>query len=167
MAFTTKEQKQTSFQKKNAPAANLEMGLTDEAAEAIEQSLKIQEAEKAAVADAIPEAKKKFILKEIHVDSKTILRKRVELTPSMCTSRGCGFDAAVHCGYHAGWGAVPHNQRLPDGRTLGEAVLGVLQSHADTQHGFDDSHIMTEDQVNSQKQWSGVSPHFLTNNARS
>jgi hypothetical protein len=135
----------------------------------IELMGQIKEAEKAASANPIPEAKRKFILKEIHVDSKTILCRRVELTPSMCTARGCGFDAALQFpdkGYK-GWNDIPEDVTLRDGRTLREAVMYVLQSHMDAKHGFEESHIMDEDEVRQRKQESRTPNYFLTSQARS
>ena len=144
--------------------------LSNEDAEDIELMAEVKEAEEAAAADPIPEAKKgkKFILKEIHVDSKTILCRRVELTPSMCTARGCGFDAAIHFpnSPYKGWNDVPEDLTLRDGRTMREAVIGILQSHMDTKHGFDESHIMTEEELLRKKQESRTPGYFLTNAAR-
>jgi hypothetical protein len=141
------------------------LGMSDDDAADIELMGQIQEAEKAATANPIPAAKKKFILKEIHVDSKTILCRRVELTPSMCKARGCSYDAALQFpdkGYK-GWNDVPEDLTLRDGRTLRQAVMDVLQSHMDTKHGFEESHIMTEDEVRQRKQEAMVPGYFLTN----
>lgn len=113
--------------------------------------------------EAPSESKRRFILQEIKIDQFTTLRRRVELTPSMCTHRGCGFDASKEVGFKSGWATVPHDQKLPQGRTLGEAILGVLENHMTFAHAMDQSHIITEDEMKRQKGWAQVPGQFLTN----
>jgi hypothetical protein len=159
MSFTTKGQK------KAVATFDPTSGLNAEDVAAIAQTKELAEAEARIAAEAVTESKRQYILQEIKVDQFTTLRRRVELTPSMCRAKGCGFDASKEVGYPAGWKTVPHDQLLPNGKSLGEAIISVLQRHRDTTHGIEESHIMNEDEVNRQKQWAGVPGQFLTNQA--
>jgi hypothetical protein len=104
---------------------------------------------------------KTFILQEIKVDQFNLIRRMVELTPSMCKERNCGYDAAKQAGYNAGWETVPQAQVLPSGKTMGDTLLGLLQYHVATAHGMSNSHIMSEEEVGQQQGWTPV-PGFLT-----
>lgn len=137
-------------------------GLTDEEKAAIAKSQEVSKAETKAKAEAPTGDKKLLILQEVKIDQFCTMRRRVKLTPSMCRHRGCGFDAAKEVGYKSGWDSVPHDQPLPTGKTLGQAILGVLDLHTTTAHTLEQAHIMTEEEVNAQKQWRGVPGPFLT-----
>lgn len=138
-------------------------GLTVEEAAAIAHQQNVILAEQKIKDEAPSESKRRFILQEVRIDNYTLLRRRVELTPSMCTHRGCAFDAAKEVGFKSGWNSVPHDQQLPQGRTLGQAILGVLENHQAFAHALDQSHIITEDELKRQKGWAGVPGQFLTN----
>lgn len=138
-------------------------GLSIEEAAAITAEQNLLLAQKRIEESAPSASKRKFILQEIKIDNFTLYRRRVELTPSMCTHRGCGFDAAKEAGFKAGWATVPQDQPLPGGRKLGEAILGVLETHLTFAHALDQSHIISEDELNRNKQWAGVPGQFLTN----
>jgi len=165
MSFTTKQQQQTSFQREAEKAAAL-AGLTAEEKAAIEQAARLAEAEAKVLADAPPKEKRKFILQEITVDSRTVLRRRVLLTPSMCRHRGCGYDAAKDCGYANGWGDAEVDLILPGGKTIGERMLEILSLHVQTQHAAPEAHIIDEDELARQKAWGRAPTQFLTNPAR-
>jgi hypothetical protein len=137
---------------------------------AIHKARQMAEAEERAKQDALPESKRYFLLQEIRTSPYTVVRRRVLVTPSMCTHRGCGFDAAKDVGYGGGWSdpKLNHDQSLPSGKTIGQAIMDLLEVHMINKHAIieTDAHLMTEEQLNRQKQWAGVPGAFLTNPGR-
>lgn len=97
---------------------------------------------------------KRFIIQEIKVDAHNTIRRLAELTPSMCRERNCGYDAAKEIGYTAGWETVPGDQILPSGKTLGDAVLDLLNHHIQSAHGIRDSHILSEEEAANLGGWA-------------
>ena len=81
--------------------------------------------------------KKKLILRSTVIDKFTTKRKRVELTPSMCTKGQCQFDIAKANGYPDGYHSVPVQFR--------EAMLEALQQHIAHFHTLADELIVEED----------------------
>jgi hypothetical protein len=160
MAKPTNQPKETAPTGAVNPALTV-AGLSASDQAAIQQMHAVAEAEAKAKTATIPEGKRRFILQEIPTSQFTVVRRRVELTPSMCTVRGCGFDAAKEVGFPGGWKTINQDQPLPDGRKLGEAILGVLNVHRDTAHALETSHIISEDEMLN-KTWAGVPAPFLT-----
>jgi len=120
-----------------------------------------------AQADRVEQARergKRYIVQEIKVDQYNTLRRTVELTPSMCEERNCGYDAAKAIGYGAGWTSVPTQNMLPSGKRLGESILGLLAQHVQQTHGAVNTHILTEEEYANLGGWTpmpGQDP-FLT-----
>ncbi len=142
-------------------------GLTNDDVATIKSMQAVAEAEARAQANAVTPGKRQFILQEISFPQTrqyTVIRRRVQLTPSMCRARGCGYDAAKECGFLNGWTDphLSHDQPLPDGRKLGEAILALLETHNATAHVIEQSHIIGEDELMGSKQWANVPAPFLT-----
>ena len=160
MAFLNKGQKKAA-EPGLMVSPEVAMAVSAEDLAAIEASHRAVEAEKLTLEDSIPEGKRFYKLKEIKIDQHTIMRKRVLLTDSMCRERGCGFDAAVAMGYAAGWESAPIDQKLPSGITVGEAMINLLKLHSTNGHAAAAmDHIVSEDELNGNKTWVGVSPHL-------
>lgn len=80
------------------------------------------------------------ILKEITFpeDHTLVLRKWVELTPAMCDSPGCGFDALRILGLrlekNLNWKNINPKQKLANGETLGEYLSKLVEKHKQAVH---------------------------------
>src|SRR5262245_62198937 len=72
-------------------AVDLETGLDAEQLAEKEYARNLAEAEAQIKEEAIPEDNRLMVLQEIRVDIYTMPRRYVELTPSMCDVRNCGF----------------------------------------------------------------------------
>lgn len=132
-------------------------GLDPTDAEWIKARQEIDDAAKQAQADKVDipkERGKKFIIQEIKVDPHNMIRRMIELTPSMCRERNCGFDAAKQIGYMSGWTTVPTGNLLPSGQRLGEALLGLLEHHVKQAHGAINTHILSEEEVANLGGWA-------------
>jgi hypothetical protein len=88
-----------------------------------------------------------FILQSKPVDRFTTIRRRIPLTPSMCTVNGCSFDIATKNGYVDGWSSVPQDQR--------GLLLQALQEHVKFVHTNSQAHIVEESELPTR--WLGGS----------
>jgi hypothetical protein len=124
----------------------------------------IEEAEKRVTEKAVPEGKRLMMEKSVRLDRHNVRRFLVKLTPSMCTAKDCGFDAAIEAGYRGGWNDdnLHAEQVLPNGQTVGEALARLLDYHARTAHAVSHSHILTEEEAQRRKSWGSVPQPFLT-----
>lgn len=135
------------------PAVDVKTGLDREEKESIDLALKLDQAEARIKEAALPKDTRKMILQEIQVDSNNKIRRYVELTPSMCDVRGCGFDAAKEAGAKD-WNNAPLNQKMPNGMTIGERLIALKEYHKATAHTNQalNDHIVTADELNK-RQW--------------
>src|SRR5262245_61321720 len=110
-------------------------GLDSQNEEVMERLKAIEEAEKRVEETAIPEGKRMFIEKSVRLDRHNLRRYMVKLTPSMCKVKECNFDAAVEARY-TGWDdeRLHPEQVLPNGQTVEEALMRLLQHHEQTAH---------------------------------
>ena len=81
---------------------------------------------------------KRFIIRATVVDKFTIIRKRVQMTPSMCDVHGCNFDIAEK-NHFGSWRGVPHWER--------KRLLEALEEHKQIAHNNSENYIITEDQM--------------------
>lgn len=135
------------------PAVDLKTGLDRDERAAIDLALKLDQAEARIREAAIPKDTRKMILQEIQVDSNNKLRRFVELTPSMCDVRGCGFDAAKEAGA-TDWHNAPTAQSMPNGQTIGQRLIALKEYHRATAHTNQslNDHIVTADEL-AKRQW--------------
>jgi hypothetical protein len=144
---------------------NVKTGITDAQAEAMERAVQLA-AIKAEIAEAaISEDNRLMIHQEIVVDVFNKKRQYVELTPSMCRTRNCPFDAAIKA-KTAGWHAAPINQLMPEGNTFGEQLIALREYHEATAHTVQqiNDHIITASEL-AKRQWTigqSISNEFLT-----
>lgn len=129
-------------------------GLMEFEKDEIKQALSLDRAEKKIEAEAIPESSKKMIEQEIKIDTFTTLRRYVELTPSMCDVRGCGWDAAREMGA-TDWNNAPVDQVMPGGKTLGQRLIDMKEYHKATGHTHEalNDHIITESEL-KRRSWA-------------
>lgn len=147
------------------PAVDVKTGLDQEEKQAIDLALKLDQAEAKIKEAALPKDTRKMILQEIQVDSNTKLRRYVELTPSMCEVRNCGFDAAKEAGA-TDWNNAPTAQKMPNGKTIGQRLIELKEYHKATAHTNQslNDHILTADELNN-RQWGigqDIRGDFLT-----
>lgn len=147
------------------PAVDVRTGLDRNERETIDLALKLDQVEKRIQEAAIPKDTRKMILQEIQVDSVNKIRRYVELTPSMCDVRGCGFDAAKEAGA-TDWNNAPVNQLMPNGKTIGQRLIELKEYHKATAHtnASLNDHIITADELNK-RQWGigqDIRGEFLT-----
>lgn len=137
-------------------------GLMESEKDEIKQALAIADAEARMKADALPTETKDLILQEIKADVFNIVRRYVKLTPSMCDIRGCGWDAAKEIG-STDWGAIPVEQVMPDGRTLGDKMIAMLQYHKSTAHthAAQNDHIISQDELRRRQWGPGQEVHLV------
>lgn len=135
------------------PPVDVKTGLDQDEREAIDLALKLDQAEARIREAAIPKDTRKMILQEIQVDSLNKLRRFVELTPSMCDVRGCGFDAAKEAGA-TDWHSAPTGQLMPSGMTIGQRLIALKEYHKATAHTNQslNDHIVTADEL-AKRQW--------------
>lgn len=147
----TRERKKAE---KPPEAPNVETGITAEDAAEMSREIKLRAAELRITEAAIAPDNRQMIHQEIRVDVFNLKRQYVELTPSMCRSRNCGFDAAREAGA-AGWGDSPIEQPMGDGKTLGERLIALREYHEATAHTVQqlNDHIITADEL-AKRQWS-------------
>ncbi|HKX29356.1 MAG TPA: hypothetical protein VJ302_16790 [Blastocatellia bacterium] len=145
-------------------AADLAAGITTEDRDRLQTIIRAQDAEQEieANADPLKQDDDLYISVERRIDSKTLLRSRVKLTPSMCTVQGCGFDAAVHFGFKKGWADVPADQMFDAKRTVGDVVIDGLEKHKASKHRYASAHIVTGKELQEFKQQSQLPPGFLS-----
>jgi len=158
------KQKATRAANRERAALDVKTGLdADELAE-MDYARKLAEAEARIKDAAISEDNRRMILQEIKVDVYNTSRRYVELTPSMCDVRNCGFDAAKEAGC-AGWSEAPVDQPMSDGKTFGERLIQVRDYHKNTAHTvqMDNDHIITASELH-RRQWgvgNSVKGEFL------
>ena len=159
----------TSNISKRVTEAKATVGVLDSQDQYLLERLRaIEEAEKRVTEQALPEGKRLLVEKSVRLDRHNLRRYLVELTPSMCTVKDCNYDAAVEAGYRGGW-KDEHLQpslTLPNGQTVEEAIMRLLDYHTRTAHAVTNSHIFTEEEAQRRKQWANVPGQFLTNPAR-
>jgi hypothetical protein len=144
---------------------NVKTGVTADQAEEMKRELALKAAEAKIKAEAISEDNRLMVHQEIRVDVFNLKRQFVELTPSMCRSKNCPFDAAREAGATS-WGDAPINQPMSDGKTFGDRLIELRDYHEATAHTVQqtDSHIMTAAEVNK-RQWNpgqSIKNEFLT-----
>lgn len=147
------------------PPVDVKTGLDREERETIDLALKLDQAEARIREAAIPKDARQMILKEVRVDSLNLRRYYVELTPSMCDVRGCGFDAAIEAGA-TDWNNAPINQLMPNGKTIGQRLVELKEYHKATAHtnASLNDHIITAEELNK-RQWGigqDIRGDFLT-----
>lgn len=81
------------------------------------------------------------VVRSLVIDRKTVKRKRIVLTRSMCRQPNCSYDAAVHMGYPA-YKNVPTKRR--------EEIASMLEVHKATAHSFNDGHIIFSGDLQTQ-----------------
>jgi hypothetical protein len=146
-------------------APSVKTGVTAEDAEEMRRELKLKAAEEKIKAAAISVDNRMMVHQEIKVDAFNTLRRYVELTPSMCRSRNCPFDAAKEAGA-AAWGDAPIAQPMNDGKTFGDRLIALREYHEATAHTAQqlNDHIVTADEL-SKRQWGvgqSIKNEFLT-----
>src|SRR5262245_59626671 len=143
-------------------------GLASQNQEVMDRLRAIEEAEQRVTETAIPEGKRMFIEKSVRLDRHNVRRFMVQLSPSMCHVKECNYDAALEAGYKGGWNdqQLHPEQVLPNGQTIEEALLRLLDHHKRTAHAVTNSHILTEEELQRRKSWATVPGQFLTNPAR-
>lgn len=114
-------------------APDLATGLVQSQKDELAQAVALAEAEKRIEADAIPEGNKILIRQRIKCDQFNTLERYVELTPSMCDIRDCGWDAAREAGA-TDWNNAPVDQVMADGKTFGERLIAMKEYHKQTGH---------------------------------
>lgn len=94
----------------------------------------------------------------------------VPITPSLCTEMGkygggCGYDAAVKCGFKGGWDAIRENMVMPkSGLPAREHVLEILRQHKATQHVTSGpAHVRTREQAIAARATRAVPETFIEN----
>jgi len=94
----------------------------------------------------------------------------VPITPSLCTEMGkygggCGYDAAVKCGFKGGWDSIPENSVMPkSGLPVREHVLDILRQHKATQHvSSGPAHVRTPEQARAARAVRPVPETFIEN----
>jgi hypothetical protein len=146
-------------------APNVKTGATAEEVEEMRLELQLAAARAKIKEEAISEDNRLMVHQEIRVDVFNLKRQFVELTPSMCRSRNCPFDAAKEAGATA-WDDAPIGQPMSDGKTFGDRLIDLREYHEATAHTVEqvDSHIMTAGEVNK-RQWNvgqSIKNEFLT-----
>lgn len=133
---------------------NVETGITPEDAEEMRRELRLKAAEAKIKEAAISEDNRLMVHQEIKVDVFNTKRQYVELTPSMCRSKNCPFDAAREAGATA-WGDAPVNQLMADGKTFGDRLIALREYHEATAHTVAqmNDHIITAGELNK-RQWN-------------
>lgn len=94
----------------------------------------------------------------------------VPITPSLCTEMGkygggCGWDAAVKCGFKGGWDSIHENMVMPkSGLPARQHVLEILRQHKATQHvGSGPAHIRTPEQARAARAVRALPETFIEN----
>ena len=146
-------------------APNVKTGITADEAEEIHLELQLAAAKAKLEAAAISTDNRMMVHQEIKVDAFNTVRRYVELTPSMCRSRNCPWDAAKEAGATA-WGDAPIAQPMSDGKTFGDRLIALREYHEATAHTAQqlDDHIITAGELNK-RQWGvgqSIKNEFLT-----
>lgn len=81
------------------------------------------------------------IVRSLKIDQRTIKRKRIVLTRSMCRKPNCTYDAARELGFRA-YKNIPVNRR--------EEATNKLNQHIATVHSFNDNHIIFSGDLQTQ-----------------
>lgn len=147
----TRERKQAE---KAPQVPSVKTGITAEDAEEMRRELQLKAAEAKIKEAAISEDNRLMVHQEIRVDSFNLKRQYVELTPSMCRSKNCPWDAAKEAGATA-WGDAPIAQKMSDGKTFGDRLIALRDYHEATAHTIQqlNDHIITAGEL-SQRQWN-------------
>ena len=134
-----------------ALAVDLATELTGSEKDDIKLAIAIAETDKRIEENAISESNRNMIFQRIVVDMFNTVERYVELTPSMCRVRDCGWDAAKELGKDYGisdWNNLPLEYVLPRGKTVGEVAVEKREYHEATAHTTDAlSHIITEGEL--------------------
>ncbi len=135
-------------------APSVKTGITADDAEEMKRELQLKAAEAKIKAEAISADNRMMVHQEIKVDAFNTVRRYVELTPSMCRTRNCPWDAAKEAGATA-WGDAPISQPMSDGKTFGDRLIALREYHEATAHSIQqlDDHIITAGELNK-RQWS-------------
>jgi hypothetical protein len=135
-------------------APNVKTGITAADAEEMKRELQLKAAEAKIQADAISTDNRMMVHQEIKVDAFNTVRRYVELTPSMCRSRNCPWDAAKEAGATA-WDDAPIDQPMSDGKTFGDRLIALREYHEATAHTAQqlNDHIITAGELNK-RQWT-------------
>lgn len=160
--LATRERKQAG---KAPQAPSVKTGITADDAEEMRRELQLKAAEAKIKEAAISEDNRLMVHQEIKVDAFNTVRRYVELTPSMCRTRNCPFDAAKEAGATA-WGDSPIGQPMSDGKTFGDRLIALREYHEATAHSVQqlDDHIVTAGELNK-RQWGvgqSIKSEFLT-----
>lgn len=142
-------------QAQKAPQApNVKTGLTEDDAEEMRRELQLAAAEAKIKEQAISEDSRLMVHREVRVDAFNVRRYYVELTPSMCRSKNCPFDAAMEAGA-TDWNNAPIGQMMSDGKTFGDRLIALRDYHEATAHTIQqlNDHIVTAGEL-SKRQWS-------------
>ena len=138
---------------KTETVPDVKTGASAEDVDQIRQEIKLKEIEDRIKAEALSDKSKLMVHQEIQVDSFNRLRRYVELTPSMCRTRNCAFDAAREAGA-TDWNNAPVDQVSGDGRTIGERLIALRDYHEATAHTIQqlNDHIITAGEL-EKRQW--------------
>lgn len=147
----TRERKRAA---KAPQAPNVKTGLTEDDAEEMRRELQLAAAEAKIKEQAISEDSRLMVHREVRVDAFNVRRYYVELTPSMCRSKNCPFDAAMEAGA-TDWNNAPIGQMMSDGKTFGDRLIALRDYHEATAHTIQqlNDHIVTAGEL-SKRQWS-------------
>lgn len=92
------------------------------------------------------------------------------VTPSLCTEMGkygggCGWDAAVKCGFKGGWDSIRESMVMPkSGKPAREHVLEVLRQHKAVAHpSAGPAHIRTREQAVAARAERALPETFIEN----
>jgi len=160
--LATRERKQAA---KPPQAPSVKTGITADDAEEMKRELQLKAAEAKIKAEAISADNRKMVHQEIKVDAFNTVRRYVELTPSMCRTRNCPWDAAKEAGATA-LGDAPIGQPMSNGETFGDRLIALREYHEATAHTAQqlDDHIITAGEL-SKRQWGvgqSIKNEFLT-----
>ena len=146
-------------------APSVKTGITADDAEEMRRELQLKAAEAKIKEAAISADNRMMVHQEIRVDTFNVMRRYVELTPSMCRTRNCPWDAAKEAGA-TGWGDAPIAQPMSDGKSFGDRLIALREYHEATAHTAQqlDDHIITAGELNK-RQWNmgqSIKNEFLT-----
>ena len=95
----------------------------------------------------------------------------VPITPSLCTEvgsygGGCGYDAAVECGFKGGWDSIRENMVMPkSGLSARQHVLEILRQHKAKRHiaSGQAAHVRTREEAIAARARREVPETFIEN----
>lgn len=92
------------------------------------------------------------------------------ITPSLCTEMGkygggCGYDAAVKCGFKGGWDSIHPSAIMPKtGKPARDHVLEILRQHKAVAHpAAGPAHIRTREQAKAARAERALPETFVEN----